>query len=388
MEKSKINIRSKDIDGAEISWFAPICNGDDEILGAHSMTHKSSWDNASKILLAADKLGYRNILCPSSYQVGQDTMTFASAVAPLTNNINLLAAIRCGEVHPPMLARAIATLDHILKGRLTINIISSNLPGTDLSSAERYQRSREVIQILKQAWTQDEIDFSGDFYKIKLPTDPVKPYQQNGGPLLYFGGYSPAGVDLCAEHCDVYLMWPETEEKLEDLMTTMSNKAAEYNRTVDFGLRVHVIVRETEAEAKAAAKKLMSKVDGNVEHGKEIRERALDAKSLGVSRQANMRDSSDDDGFVEPLLWTGIGRARSGCGAALVGTPEQILRKIQRYMDLGIRSFIFSGYPHLEECELFAKMVLPHLKTVSLPEVQGRIPQEMPLTPLAGGVRK
>lgn len=388
MKKSTIKIRSEHLDGAEISWFAPICNGDDEILGAHSMNYKSSWDNASKILLTADQLGYRNILCPSSYQVGQDTLTFASAVAPLTNNINLLAAIRCGEVHPPMLARAIATLDHILKGRLTINIISSNLPGTELSSAERYQRSREVIQILKQAWTQDEINFSGEYYNIKLPTDPVKPYQQNGGPLLYFGGYSPAGVDLCAEHCDVYLMWPETEKKLAELMTTMSNKAAEYDRTVDFGLRIHVIVRETEEEARAAAKKLMSKVDGDVDHGKEIRERALDAKSLGVSRQADMRDLSDDDGFVEPLLWTGIGRARSGCGAALVGTPEQILNKIQRYMDLGIRSFIFSGYPHLEECELFAKLVLPHLKTVSLPVEQGRIPREEPLTPLAMGIRK
>jgi len=272
---------------------------------------------------------------------------------------------------------------------LTINIISSNLPGTDLSSAARYQRSREVIEILKQGWTQEYIDFKGEFYNIKLDnTDPVKTYQQNGGPLLYFGGYSPAGVDLCAEHCDVYLMWPETEKKLEGLMQTMSDKAAEYNRTVDFGLRVHVIVRETEAEAKAAARKLMSKVDGNDEHGKEIRERALDAKSLGVSRQANMRDLSDDGGFVEPLLWTGIGRARSGCGAALVGTPEQILEKIQRYMDLGIRSFIFSGYPHLEECELFAKLVLPKLKTVSLPEVQGRIPREEPMSPLAGGVRK
>ncbi len=388
MEKSTIKIRSEHLDGAEVSWFAPICNGDDEILGAHSMNHKSSWENTSNILLTADKLGYRNILCPSSYQVGQDTLTFASAVAPLTKNINLLAAIRCGEVHPPMLARAIATLDHILKGRLTINIISSNLPGTDLSSAERYQRSREVIQILKQAWTKDEINFSGEYYNIKLPTDPVKPYQQNGGPLLYFGGYSPAGVDLCAEHCDVYLMWPETEEKLKGLMQTMSDKATEYNRTVDFGLRIHVIVRETEEEAKAAAKKLMSKVDGNDEHGKEIRERALDAKSLGVARQANMRDLSNDDGFVEPLLWTGIGRARSGCGAALVGTPKQILEKIQRYMDMGIRSFIFSGYPHLEECELFAKMVLPHIKTVSLPEEQGRIPKQMPMTPLAAGIRK
>ena len=385
MENS-IQIRSKDLQGAEVSWFAPICNGDDLYLGERSPKYKSSWDNASEILLQADRLGYRNILCPSSYQVGQDTMTFASAVAPLTKQINLLAAIRCGEVHPPMLARAISTLDHILKGRLTINIISSNLPGTDLGSAERYQRSREVIEILKQAWTQDFIDFKGEYYDLKLATDPVKPYQQNGGPLLYFGGYSPPGVDLCAEHCDVYLMWPETEEKLLGLMQNMSSKAAAYERTVDFGLRVHVIVRETEDEARAFAKQLMSKLD--TEQGKEIRERALDAKSYGVSRQANMRDTADMEGYAEPLLWTGIGRARSGCGAALVGNPDQILKKIQRYMDMGIRAFIFSGYPHLAECNLFAKYVLPKLKTVSMPVVQGRIPKQEPDSPLAGGIRK
>lgn len=350
------------------------------------MAHKSNWANTSEILLTADKLGYRNILCPSSYQVGQDTMTFASAVAPLTKNINLLAAIRCGEVHPPMLARAIATLDHILQGRLTINIISSNLPGTELSSADRYQRSREVIEILKQAWTQEHIDFKGQFYNIQLATDPVKPYQQNGGPLLYFGGYSPPGVDLCAEHCDVYLMWPETEEKIQGLMSNMSAQAATYGRTVDFGLRVHVIVRETEDEAKAFAKKLMTKVDADA--GKEIRERALDAKSYGVSRQTDMRNSADNDGFVEPHLWTGIGRARSGCGAALVGTPDQILSKIRRYMDMGIRSFIFSGYPHLDECRLFAKYVLPEINTISMPLVQGRIPESEPETPLGLGIRK
>ncbi len=384
--KNNIQIRSEHLDGAEISWFAPICNGDTDFLGEMPFEYKSNWENASNILLTADKLGYRNILCPSSYQVGQDTMSFVSAVAPLTKNINLLAAVRCGEVHPPMLARAIATIDHILKGRLTINIISSNLPGTDLDSAARYQRSREVITILKQAWTQDEIDFQGEFYNIKLPTEPVKPYQQNGGPLMYFGGYSPAGVDLCAEHCDVYLMWPETEERLGELMTNMSQKAAEYNRKVDFGLRIHMIVRETEEEARAWARRLMSKLDDD--KGTEIRERALDAKSYGVSRQAEMRNLADMEGFVEPNLWTGIGRARSGCGAALVGNPQQILEKLQRYMDMGIRSFIFSGYPHLQECELFAKHVLPHLKTVSLPVEQGRIPREIPKTPLAGGERR
>ena len=386
MSERKINVRSEQLTGAEISWFAPICNGDTDFLGEMPDRYKSSWQNTSKILLTADKLGYRNILCPSSYQVGQDTLTFASAVAPLTKNINLLAAVRCGEVHPPMLARALATLDHILEGRLTVNIISSDLPGLKESSETRYKRSREVIEILKQAWTQDEIDFSGEFYKIKLATDPVKPYQQNGGPLLYFGGYSPAGVDLCAEHCDVYLMWPETEEKICSLMQTMSDKAAAYGRKVDFGLRIHVIVRETEAKARAYARKLMSELEP--EKGKEIRERAQDAKSYGVSRQADMRTLADAEGYAEPHLWTGIGRARSGCGAALVGNPRQILAKLKRYHDMGIRSFIFSGYPHLEECENFAKLVLPHLETVSLPEVSGRRPKETPATPLGAGRRR
>ena len=372
--------------GAEVAWFAPICNGDDELLGAHDFRYKSNWRNASNILLTADQLGYRNILCPSSYQVGQDTLTFASAVAPLTNNINLLAAIRCGEVHPPMLGRAIATLDHILKGRLTINIISSDLPGLKQSSELRYQRSREVIEILKQGWTREEINFSGEFYKINLKSDPVKTYQQNGGPLLYFGGYSPAGVKLCAEHCDVYLMWPETENRLKELMENMSAQAATFKRTVDFGLRVHVIVRETESEARAAAKKLMVKVDD--ERGKEIRERAQDAHSLGVSRQAEMRDLSDMEGFAEDILWTGIGRARSGCGAALVGDPDQVLAKINRYMEMGIRAFIFSGYPHLDECKLFAKYVLPKIETFSMPVVQDRIPVNIPMSPLAGGQRE
>jgi len=388
MAKSNLVIRSPHLAGAEVSWFAPLCNGDDEFLGHHDIRYKSDWSNTSNVLLTADRLGYRNILCPSSYQVGQDTLTFASAIAPLTSQINLLTAIRCGEVHPPMLGRTIATLDHILKGRLTINIISSDLPGTKLESAARYQRSREVIEILKQGWTQDHIDFKGEFYHIQLnSTDPVKPYQQNGGPLLYFGGYSSSAVDLCAEHCDVYLMWPETEERLQELMQNMSDKAARYGRKVDFGLRIHVIVRETEEEARAAASELMKYIELDEAKGTEIRERALDAKSYGVARQAEMRALAQDDGFAEPNLWTGIGRARSGCGGAIVGNPDQVLAKIQRYMDLGIRAFIFSGYPHASECKLFANYVLPKIKTFSMPVAQDRIPLIAPQTPLAAGTR-
>ena len=379
-----IEIRSREVKGAEVSWFAPICDGDDRYLGERNIKYKSNWENTSNILLSADKLGYRNILCPSSYQVGQDTLPFVSAVSPLTQNINILAAIRCGELHPPMLARTLSTIDHILKGRLTVNIISSNLPGEDLPSEDRYQRSREVIEILKQAWTQEEIDFRGQFYKFKLPTNPVKPYQ-NGGPLLYFGGYSPPAVDLCAQHCDVYLMWPETEGNLRNLMENMSHKAAKYKRKVDFGLRVHVVVRETEEEAYEYAESIISKLDLDI--GQELRERALDAQSYGVSRQKEMREQSSRDGYVEPHLWTGIGKARSGCGAALVGNPDQIVEKLNRYMDMGIRSFILSGYPNLDECNRFAELVLPRLQTFSMPQIQGKTSKKVPLSPLANGIR-
>lgn len=370
----------------EISWFAPICDGDDDILGSRNPKYKSTWENTSKIIKTADELGYTNVLCPSSYQVGQDTLPFVSAMAPLTSQINFLAAIRCGEIHPPMLARTLATLDHILKGRLTVNIISSDLPGNKLESSRRYARSREVIEILKQAWTKDQIDFSGEYYKIKLPSDPVKPYQQNGGPLLYFGGYSPDGVDLCAEHCDVYLMWPDTEEKIISLMSNMKIKALGYNRTVQFGLRVHVIVRETEQEARDYASKLISNLD--LDLGEDIRNRAQDSKSLGVAMQSKLRSKSDKDFYVESNLWTGIGLARSGCGAAIVGDPDQVYNKLKRYMDLGIKSFILSGYPHQNECEMFAKYVLPRFNNIHFSKAFNRVPELISNSPLGIGKRK
>ena len=370
----------------EISWFAPICDGDDDILGSRNYKYKSSWNNTSRIVKTADELGYTNILCPSSYQVGQDTLSFVSSMAPLTAQINFLAAIRCGEIHPPMLARALATIDHILKGRLTVNIISSDLPGNKVESSIRYARSKEVIQILKQGWNNDEINFKGEFYDIKLPSDPVKSYQINGGPLLYFGGYSPDGVDLCAEHCDVYLMWPDTEDKISTLISNMKAKALRYNRTVQFGLRVHVIVRETEAEARKYASKLISNLDYNL--GNEIRDRAQDSKSLGVSMQSELRSKSDKDFYVESNLWTGIGLARSGCGAAIVGDPDQVYNKLKRYMNLGIRSFILSGYPHHKECELFAKYVLPRFSNIHLSKAFNRLPKSIPNTPLGTGIRK
>ena len=384
---SVVPVRGESIQAAEVAWFAPLCSDDFRYLGVPDGDLRSSWKNTSQIALRAEALGFRNILCPSSYQVGQDTLAFASALAPLTSKMNLLAAIRCGELHPAMLARTVATLDHILEGRLTLNVISSDFPGQQEDSAYRYRRSWEVVEILKQAWTQDEINYDGQIYKLKgLSTDPVKPYQTNGGPLLYFGGYSPDALELCGAHCDTYLMWPETKEVLAQRMRDAHARAAKYDRILDYGLRVHMIVRDTQAEAREYAQELVSKLDD--EQGRQIRARALDANSLGVSLQSKNRELADDEGFIEPHLWTGVGRARSGCGAALVGSVDQILSEIHDYMKMGIRAFIFSGYPHLQECEIFGTKVLSQLKTCTLAQEYGRVPNQTPATPLGVGDRR
>ena len=382
---SIVPITSPDLSASEVSWFSALCSDDYRFLGVPDGTLRSSWEHCLDIVQTAEKQGFRNILCPSSYQVGQDTLSFVAGCAPITERINLLAAVRCGEMQPIMLARTIATLDHMLKGRLTINIISSDFPGQKEPSPYRYQRSREVVEILKQAWSQDHINFQGEVYTFEnLTTAPAKPYQTNG-PLLYFGGYSPDALELCGQHCDVYLMWPETEDALAQRMQDVNAVAERHNRTLDYGLRVHMIVRDSEAEAREYADFIVSKLDD--EYGAMIRERALDSTSLGVSHQAKNRELADKFGYVEPNLWTGVGRARSGCGAALVGSADQVLTKIEQYKKMGIRAFIFSGYPHIEEAEYFGRLVLPHLETCSLPHEYSRIPKTTPMTPLGAGER-
>lgn len=381
-----VPVTSADLDAAEVSWFSALCSDDYACLGVPDGRLRSSWEHCRDIALTAEALGFGNILAPSSYQVGQDTLSFVAGMAPLTSRINFLAAIRCGEMQPIMLARTVATLDHMLQGRLTLNVISSDFAGEKADSAFRYRRSHEVVQILRQAWTRDEINHEGEVYQFKgLTTEPARPYQQNGGPLLYFGGYSPAALDLCGAECDVYLMWPETREVLAERMKAVHARAAARGRTLDYGLRVHMIVRDTEAEALDYAEYLVSKLDD--EFGKLIRDRAHDSISLGVAHQARARELADQFGYAERHLWTGVGRARSGCGAALVGSTDQVMTEIENYQKMGIRAFIFSGYPHIDEARHFGERVLPDLKTCSLPHVYGRVPSATPATPLGKGKR-
>ena len=343
----------------EISWFSALCDDDYEFLGQPDPMLASSWEHCRNIVLNAEKGGFDNILLPSGYALGLDTTAFASAIAVLTKRIKLLMAVRVGESWPPQLARQIATLDQIAGGRLNINIISSDLPGAKMDSEPRYRRTVEAMLILKTLLNGEQLNHQGEHYQINI--DPPRMKTVSGKcPPLYFGGLSPAARDAAAEGCDVYLMWPETLQGAKELIEDMTARAAKFGRTLKYGFRAHVIVRETEAEARDDADRLLSKLDAQT--GEEIRNKSLDTATFGVARQTELREAAaGNDGYIEENLWTGIGRARSGCGAAIVGDPDQVLAKLKAYQALGIEAFILSGYPHINECDMFARYVLPRL---------------------------
>jgi alkanesulfonate monooxygenase len=342
----------------EISWFSALCDDDYEFLGVPDPKLRSSWEHCRDIVLQAEAGGFDNILLPSGYELGIDTTAFAAAIAPMLRRMRLLMAVRIGETWPPQLARQIATIDRMLGGRLTVNIISSDMPGEKLASAPRYARTVEAMSILKTMLNGEALDHDGEFWKLKL--DPPRIRTVSGkAPQLYFGGLSEDAREAAAKGCDVFLMWPDRREVIADIIADMTARAARHGRTLRFGYRAHMIVRDTEGEARAAADRLLSKLDAAT--GDAIRAKSLDSTSVGVQAQAALREAASDDGYAEPHLWTGVGRARSGCGAAIVGDPDQVLAKLNDYRDMGIEAFILSGYPHAAEADLFARHVLPHI---------------------------
>jgi alkanesulfonate monooxygenase len=204
------------------------------------------------------------------------------------------------------------------------------------------------------------LDHDGEFWKLML--DPPRIGTVSGkAPLLYFGGLSEDAREAAAKGCDVFLMWPDKKETIAAIIADMTARAAKHGRTLRFGYRAHMIVRDTEAEARTAANRLLSKLDAAT--GDAIRAKSLDSTSVGVQAQAALREAAAaDNGYAEANLWTGVGRARSGCGAAIVGDPDQVLAKLNDYRDMGIEAFILSGYPHAAEADLFARHVLPSIE--------------------------
>ena len=341
----------------EVAWFGALCDDDYEFLGIPDEHLASSWEHCRNIVLTADRSGFDNVLLPSGYALGIDGTVFASAMSQLSS-MRMLLAVRCGELVVPQLARQLATLDQLMGGRLAINIISSDLPGEQVDSATRYRRSIEVMYVLRELLAGRPVDFHGDRLDVTVDAPRVCTATPRRPPF-YFGGLSADARDCAAAAADVYLMWPDTTERVLEVKADLDARAAARGRTLRYGWRSHVVVRESEGEARAAAARLVSRLDDQI--GDAIRARSLDSTSAGVARQAALRGEADDDGYVERHLWTGIGRARSGAGAAIVGDPDQVLAKIDELADAGIDAFILSGYPHATECDLFGRYVLPRI---------------------------
>ncbi len=341
----------------EMAWFSALCDDDYEFLGVPEPQLASSWEHCRDIVLTADRHGFDNVLLPSGYALGIDNTVFAAGLAPITN-VRMLLAVRCGELVVPQLARQLATLDQMMNGRLTVNIISSEIPGEQLDSESRYRRSIEIMYVLRRLLDGEPVEFHGDFVDIEVAPPRVRTVSGRS-PLFYFGGLSPAARECAAAGADVYLTWPDTTDNVQAVKADLDARAAAKGRSLRYGWRSHVIVRATEDEARRSARRLVSQLDADA--GAQIRARSLDAGSSGVARQAELRESADDEGYVERHLWTGVGRARSGAGAAIVGDPDQVLAKLHELSAAGIEAFILSGYPHQAECDLFARYVLPHI---------------------------
>ncbi|MFG1420545.1 FMNH2-dependent alkanesulfonate monooxygenase [Roseixanthobacter liquoris] len=347
---------------ANVLWFLPT-HGDGHYLGTSHGAREVSLRYLAQIAQAADDLGYFGVLLPTGRSC-EDSWIVASALAPLTERLRFLVAVRPGLLQPAVAARMTATLDRISKGRLLINVVTGGDPvenkgdGFFASHSERYEVTGEFLDIYTRLLEGAQVTASGKHLGVeggKLLYPPVqKPY-----PPLYFGGSSPAAHEVAARTVDKYLTWGEPPADVAEKIADIRTRAAALGREITFGIRLHVIVRETSEEAWAAADKLIAYVDdGTIAEAQNVFARM---DSVGQQRMSRLHGGRRDQLEISPNLWAGVGLVRGGAGTALVGDPQTVAARMKDYMALGIDTFILSGYPHLEEAYRFAELVFPLL---------------------------
>lgn len=349
-------------DAADILWFLPT-HGDGRYLGSEVGARHVTLSYLSQIARAADELGYYGVLLPTGRSC-EDSWVIASAMVPLTQRLRYLVAVRPGMTEPAFAARMAATLDRLSNGRLLINVVTGGDPlelkgdGVFLDHDARYEVTDEFLTVWRRLLQGEDVTFTGKHLKIengKLLYPPEqKPY-----PPLYFGGSSDAGNEVAANHVDVYLTWGEPPEDVAKKLAKAKAHAAARGRSFSYGIRLHVIVRETSAEAWKAADELISKLDEETIATAQKAFARFD--SVGQQRMSQLHGGRRDKLKVSPNLWAGVGLVRGGAGTALVGNPDEVAARLKDYMALGIDRFILSGYPHLEECYRFAELVFPKL---------------------------
>jgi alkanesulfonate monooxygenase len=344
----------------EINWFLPL-HGDGRYLASSDHARPTSLDYLSQVARAIDSLGYSGALLPIG-RTCEDAWVAASALISATRRMKFIIALRPGAVSPTLAARMSATFARLSGGRLAINAVSGadrrELAGDGvfLEHDQRYELTDEFLDVWHRLIRNEKVTFAGKHVKID---EGSLMFQAETPPPVYFGGSSEAALSVAARHADVYLSFGEPLEQAREKIDRVRQLAEAQGRTVRFGIRFHVIVRETEQAAWAEAERLLSQVTAaDVAKAQQNLSRY---ESVGQQRMSALHGGDRSKLLLAPNLWAGIGLVRGYAGTALVGDGEQVAARIREYQEIGFDSFIFSGYPHLEESYRFAELVFPKL---------------------------
>ena len=348
----------------DIFWFIPL-HGDGRYLGTSKGARAVDHHYMQQIAQAADKLGYGGVLLPTGRSC-EDPWIAAASLIPVTQRLKFLVALRPSTLSPTVAARQAATFDRLSEGRLLINLVAGGdsgdleADGTFLSHDERYEHAREFLDIWTRVLSGETVDFEGKHLKVK-GAKQLFPSVQRPHPPIYFGGSSDAAHELAAEKVELYLTWGEPPAEVEKKFDDIRKRAAKHGRKVKLGVRLHVIPRETNDEAWAAADDLIKHLDDDTIAKAQARMASMDSEGQRRMRALQGAGRSRSQLEVSPNLWAGVGLVRGGAGTALVGDGPTIAARLKEYEALGADTFVLSGYPHLEETYRFAELVFPHI---------------------------
>jgi alkanesulfonate monooxygenase len=347
-------------------WFIPI-DGDGVHLGTIQAERPPTFDYLREIVQTAEGLGFSSLLIPTRFVNGlfdegaplAETWTMATALAAVTSRIRFLIAIRPGFIAAGLMAKMIATLDQISHGRVDINIVPGGIQGdferlgVEIDHAGRYAQAEEFMQACRALWMGELTDFQGTYITLRGARCSPPPA---GTPRFYQGGASPRAESLAARLGDVYLLWIEPLEPIAARMARVTAEAQACGRTVTFGLRTHLVVRDDPDTTWAAAESLIAHADPHVVQQRQ----AVMVGTPMVGQQAQaMRVAQHRIGAH---LWNGLSTVRVNCGTSIVGTPQQVTDELLTYWRLGIDEFILSGFPHVEECIRVSQEIVPRLR--------------------------
>jgi alkanesulfonate monooxygenase len=345
-------------------WFAP-SNGDGSRIGLKKPERAPTLDYLVKVARTVEEQGFDGILVPVGIPF-LDSWMVGSAIVHHTSRLKPLIAFRPGFIAPSLAAKMASTLDQFSAGRLTINVVTGGSPyelgqdGDFTGHDERYTRTDEFLTVVRKLWDQSVVDHEGNYFKLSQST-LIPAHYDGRKPPIYFGGSSPAALEVAAKHADVYLQWGEPLAEVKKQIEELRRRAEKYGRfDIELGIRIHVIVRDTEEEAWAAARLLLEDIEPEVEA-----RMANYFKEADSVAQTRMNELLKGDYRFDKNKWAGIGRVRKGAGTAVVGTPQQVWEGLKEYMELGVTHFILSGFPHVEEAERFGRTVLPIVRSES-----------------------